>query len=241
MRNVAPIMQRELASFFWSPIAYVVLFLFTGICGILFILGSFEPGQESSLRSLLGHDFQMPLILMFAIPILTMRLLAEEFRIGTIETLMTAPVSETDVVVGKFMGAFAFYLVLLASTIVFAIIMGVFGRLDWGMLACTYLGLIMLGALLISIGLFFSACTSNQIIAVLSSIVVIAVFTYLARLIATKFEGLLRLVFHHLSILDHYRDFSRGLLDLNHVIFFLTTTGLFLFLSVKVLETRRWR
>jgi len=239
MRNVAPVMQRELSSYFWSPIAYVVLTIFLIVSGVLFILFSFVPGGESSLRTLLGQ--QMPMILVFVVPMLTMRLLSEEYRSGTIETLMTAPISETDVVLGKFLGGLFFYCVLLAATVVYAVIMSSFGRLDWGLLFCTYVGLILLGGLFVSIGLFFSACTPNQIVAVLSSFVVIGMFTFLAHRIATETSGILRLVLHHLSIFDHYQDFARGLLDLNHVIFFVTTTGLFLFLSVKVLESRRWR
>lgn len=239
MHNVTPVMRRELAAFFWSPIAYVVLTIFLLVCGILFALVSFVPGGESSLRTLLGG--QLPLILVFVVPMLTMRLFSEEYRSGTIETLMTAPVSETDVVLGKFLGGFLFYVVLVASTAVYAVIMASFGRLDPGMLFCNYLGLVLLGGLFVSIGLFFSACTRNQIVAVICSFVFIGVFTFLANLLAQKTSGALRLLLHHLSILDHYQDFARGLLDVDHVIFFVTTTALFLFLSVKVLESRRWR
>jgi ABC-2 type transport system permease protein len=232
-------MQRELNAYFYSSIAYVVLTVFLIVTGIFFISSNFTPGGESSLRELLGN--YMPLILVFILPMLTMRLLAEEYRGGTIETLMTAPVSEVEVVLGKFLGAMFFYGIMLATSLVYAVIISVFGRLDIGLLLCTYLGLVLLGAMYVAVGLFFSACTRNQIVAVICSFVLLAIITLLASFLAQDQSGLLRLVLLHLSVLDHFRDFGRGLVDTNHLFFFATTTGLFLFLAVKVLESRRWR
>ena len=172
---------------------------------------------------------------------LTMRLLSEEFRSGTIETLMTAPVTDVDVVLGKFFGVLVFYLAMLATTLLHVILVASFGPLDVGLVACSYLGLILLGGLYISVGLFFSACTRNQVIAVLCSFVLLAVFSFLANYLAHNQEGTLRVVIQHLSLISHFQDFARGLADTSHVVFFLTTTGMFLFLTVKVLESRRWR
>lgn len=238
MRNVAPLVQRELNTYFFSPIAYAVLTIFLLISGIFFLAMTFTPGAESSLRQLVDI---MPVILVVVLPIVTMRLLSDEFRTGTIETLMTAPVAESDVILGKFFGAVLFYAIMLVSTLIFAVIVASFGRLDWGLLLCSYLGLLLLGSLYIAVGLFFSACTVNQIISAVCSVVVLMVFTFLADYLATTQGGLFGLILHHLSIQDHYRDFTRGLLDTNHLIFFVTSTGLFLFLGVKVLELRRWR
>ena len=105
----------------------------------------------------------------------------------------------------------------------------------------TYIGLLVVGSLYISVGVFFSACTRNQVIAVLCSFVFLAVFTFLANYLGRSQEGVLRVVLQHLSIVAHYQDFARGLLDTNHITFFLTSTGLFLFFGVKALEFRRWR
>ncbi|NOX57249.1 MAG: ABC transporter permease subunit, partial [Planctomycetes bacterium] len=171
----------------------------------------------------------------------TMKLLSDEYRTGTIETLMTAPIGETDVVLGKFLGAFVFFLVMLATTLLYAVIIAIYGQLDVGMLAATYLGLILLGGLYLSVGLFFSACTGNQIIAAVGSMVLLVVFTFLADYLASKVSGVLKLVLHQLSIREHFGEFTRGLVDGNDVVFFVTSTGLFLFLTVKVLESRRWR
>ncbi|MCH7814648.1 MAG: ABC transporter permease subunit [Planctomycetes bacterium] len=239
MQNIGTLTRRELCVFFYSPIAYVVMAVFLAVTGIFFAKDNFLPGGEASLRVTFGN--YLPVILVFVVPMLTMRLLSEEFRAGTIETLMTAPVSETDVVLGKFCGTLIFYLAMLVTTLLHVILVAVYGPLDLGLLACTYVGLILLGGLYISVGLFFSACTRNQVIAVLCSFVLLAIFTFLANYLAGDQEGTVRVVLQHLSIVAHFQDFARGLFDLNHLIFFVSTTGLFLFLTVKVLESRRWR
>lgn len=231
-------MQRELGAFFYSPIAYAVLTVFLVLMGILFAGMTFVPGGRSSLQGLVHW---MPIILVLFLPVLTMKLLSDEYRTGTIETLMTAPVGETDVVLGKFLGALVFFVVMLATTLLYAMIVGAYGQLDWGMLASTYLGMMLLGGLYLSVGLFFSACSVNQIIAAVASMVSLLVFTLLANFLAGKSSGALKLLLSHLSIWEHFEQFTRGLIDGNDVVFFLTSTGLFLFLAVKVLESRRWR
>ena len=238
MGNVGTLTRRELSVFFYSPIAYVVIALFLIVTGIFFSLFNFQPGQEASLRETCRF---LPYILVFIIPMLTMRLLSEEFHSGTIEPLMTAPVSDTQVVLGKFLGTFVFCLILLATTVLHAVVIAAYGPLDVGLLLCTYLGLILLSALYVAVGLFFSACTRNQVIAVLCSFILLAIFTFLAELGATRYEGYIRLLLQHLSIPAHVADFTRGLLDTTHLVFFITTTAFFLFLTVKVLESRRWR
>jgi gliding motility-associated transport system permease protein len=239
MRNIGTLTQRELSSQFVSPIAYVVIALFLLVSGIFFASDNFLPGGEATVRPILGS--YMPIILVFVLPMLTMRLLSEEFRGGTIETLMTAPVNDTEVIVGKFLGTLSFYCIMLATTLVYPILVSMYGSLDVGLVAATYIGLLLVGGLYISVGLFFSTCTSNQVIAVLCSFVFLAVFTFLANYLARDQEGWLRVVLQHLSIISHFQDFSRGLIDSNHVVFFVTSTLLFLFLGVKALEFRRWR
>ncbi len=239
MRNIGTLTQRELAAFFFSPIAYVVLAVFLGVTGIFFVNDNFLPGEEASLRVTFGSYF--PIILVFVIPMLTMRLLSEEFRSGTIETLMTAPVSEVDVVLGKFLGTLIFFVVMLATTLLHVGLVMTYGSPDLGLVLSSYLGLLLLGGLYISVGLFFSACTRNQVIAVLCSFVLLAIFSFLANYIARDLEGNSRVILQHLSIIAHYQDFTRGLVDVNHLVFFVSTTGLFLFLAVKALESRRWR
>ncbi|MCC7292733.1 MAG: ABC transporter permease subunit [Phycisphaerales bacterium] len=240
MRKSMVIMQRELGAYFFSPIAYVVLALFLGLSGYLFSSFVFTAGGEASLRNLLD-GWAMPIMLLFFLSLLGMRLLSEEFRMGTVETLLTAPVTEAEVVFGKFLGAGAFYLIMLATTLVFGLFISLYGRLDPLLLLCHYLALIMLGALYISVGLFFSAWTKNQLVAGLLSMVFLLLFSVLAQLVADSLEGWLKAVFQHLSIVTHYSEMIRGRLGFNHVVYFLTTTAFFLFATVKVLESRRWR
>ena len=181
------------------------------------------------------------LILVFVLPMLTMRLLSEEFRNGTIETLMTTPITETEVVVGKFLGVLGVYGVLLLTMLIYPIILSMYGPLDLTLLICNYLGLILLGALYISVGLFFSACTKHQIIAVILSFALLAMMTFASQELAQFVPaGWLRVALQHVSVSSHFYDFVRGMLDLNHVVFFLSTTALFLYLTVKRLEMRRW-
>ena len=239
MGNVATVMRRELGAYFLSPVAYLVAAIFLLAAGLAFGLGNFTPGGEASLRPLL--ETWMVVILVCITPVLTMRLLAEEVRGGTIEMLMTAPVSESDVVFGKFFGAFVFLLILLIAPLIYAGILSAYGRLDLSLLLCHYIGVLLLGGLYLAVGLFFSACTRHQIIAVLLSLLVLVLMTFAAAPLAQTVEGLPRVLLQHLSVHAHYRVFVQGLLDVNHVAFFVTTTFFFLFVSTKWLEARRWR
>ncbi len=239
MRNIVIMAQRELGAYFLSPIAYAVAAVFLFSTGLAFGLGVFGNGEEASLRSL--FEFWIVLILVFVLPMLTMRLFSEEYRAGTIETLMTAPISETQIVLGKFLGAFGFFLILAATMLLYPIILSMYGPVDTVLLLCNYLGLLLLAALYTSIGLFFSACTKHQVIAVLLSFTLLAMMTFASQGLAQNLDGWPRMVLQHISVRTHFFDFVRGMVDMNHVVFFLTTTGLFLFLTVKRLEMRRWQ
>jgi len=239
MSNISTMAGRELGAYFLSPIAYAVTAVYLFSTGLVFSLGTFQNGAESSLRSL--FEFWIVLILVFVLPMLTMRLLSDELRSGTMESLLTAPVSETQIVLGKFFGAFAFFLILLATLLIYPLILSQYGPLDVRLLLCNFLGLVLLGALYIAVGLFFSATTKHQIVAVLLSFALLALVTFASEGLAQQVEGWLRALMQHLSIRTHFAEFVRGLLDVNHVVFFLTTTLLFLFLTVKRVEMRRWQ
>lgn len=239
MRNVTTVAGRELGAYFLSPIAYAVNAIFLFACGLAFGLGIFFNGGEASLRNM--FEFWIVLILVFVLPMLTMRLVSDELRIGTIETLMTAPITETDIVLGKFLGAFAFFLIMLVAILLYPLLLSMYGSIDLTLLLCHYLGLVLLGGLYIAVGLFFSACTKHQVIAVLVSFVLLALMTFASHALAQEVPaGWLRVVMQQISVRTHFGEFVRGMLDLNHVVFFLTTTGFFLFLTVKRLEMRRW-
>ncbi len=240
MHNVGTMIRREVGAYFLSPIAYAVMTIFLFSSGLAFGLGTFRTGGESSLRPM--FDAWIVLILVFVVPMLTMRLLSEEFRSGTIETLVTMPITETEIVLGKFLGAFVVCAILLATMLVYPIILPVYGSVDVQLLVCNYLGLLLLGALYVSVGLFFSSCTGHQIIAVLLSFALLALMTFATHGLAQVVEtGWIRVLLQQISVRSHFHDFVRGMVDANHVVFFLTTTGLFLFLTVKSLEMRRWQ
>jgi len=238
IRNVKAISQRELSSIFYSLIAYIVGLLFLIATATLFTRNTLIEGAAASLQPLFGH---MAWLLILAIPLMTMRMISEEYANGTIETLMTAPISDTEVVLGKFFGAMLFFLALVASTVVYAIVLSCYGDLDIKVLCYGYLGLVLLGALYASIGLFASSLTRHQLIAAVLGMAIIGLLTYAMDFLAGLQSGTWRLVIGYLNVLNHFQDFSRGIFDTRAIIFFLSTTLFFLFLSVKVMESKRWR
>jgi ABC-2 type transport system permease protein len=239
MQRIGTLVQRELGAYFLSPVAYIVAAIFLFSTGLAFGLGTFASGAEPSLRTLL--DPWMVIILVFVVPILTMRLIAEEVRTGTIETLMTAPVTEFEIIAGKYLGALVFYAILLACLLLYPITLSMYGSVDVKLLLCHYLGLLLLGGLYLSIGLFFSTCTRHQVVATLLSLALLTLMTFAFHGLAQLVQGWPRVVLQHLSVRAHFADFTRGLLEIKSLVFFLTTTVFFLFLSVKWLEMRRWR
>lgn len=239
MSTVGTLARRELGAYFLSPIAYAVMAMFLFSSGMAFGLGTFYAGGEASLRQL--FEPWMVFILVFVLPMLTMRLISDELRMGTIETLMTAPVTETQIVLGKFLGAWTFFVLLLAALIPYPLLLGAFGPVDSKLLFCHLLGVVLMGGLFIAVGLFFSACTKHQVVSVLLSLTLLVLMTFASDALAQKFEGWFRVFLQQLSVRSHFRDFVRGMFDLNHAVFFITTTAFFLFITVKRLEVRRWQ
>ena len=243
MSKVLLLTRREISSYFVSPIAYVAMALFLVISGIFFALADFRPGAPAAMRSI--FDIMM-FILIFILPMVTMRSLSEEQRSGTIEVLLTAPVTDIDVVVAKFLGSWIFYLAMLAPTLVYVVLLAAFGNPEYGPVASGYLGLVLLGALYVSVGLFASSLTQNQVIAAVTAFVILIVLAMLGPWIATVVPSRvwiigLRTLVQQATVRTHYQDFSQGVVDLVHVIYFVALTAYTLFLTVKVLESRRWR
>ena len=238
IRNVSALTQRELAASFFSPVAYVVAAVFLVATGYLFMTFTLVTGEEASVRPLLGYMAQ---ILVFAIPLLTMRTLADEFASGTIETLMTAPITDTEVVLSKFLGVLAFYAALLLTTLLHVVLLFLYGANEVGVFLCGYFGMVLLGAFYISIGVFASALTRHQLVAAIIATGVLGVLTFGVQGLSVLRGGNWRSVLGYVSVLRHFEDFSKGILDSRAIIFFLSGTAFFLFLAVKVLESRRWR
>lgn len=238
MRKIIVLARRELAGYFFSPMAYVIGALFLLTSGLWFFHKIFIPGGEASLRPLFES---MAYIMIFAVPLLTMRLISDEVRSGTIETLMTAPVTDTEVILGKFLGVMGFYVALLAGTVVFLVLMIVYGQPDPGVALVGYLGMLLLGAAFVAVGVFTSTLTRYQMVAAIVAVAILALFGLLMQVLVAHGAPPLNRLAARLNVMTYFRDFSRGVLDTRGLVFFITVTALFLFLSVKSLESRRWR
>jgi ABC-2 type transport system permease protein len=236
--RVVALTQRELAANFLSPVAYVVAALFLIAAGHLFMSNTLIEGGEASMRFMLDS---MAWLLVFAVPLLTMRVLADEYATGTIETLMTAPISDVEVILGKFIGVMVFYVALLATTVAHVILLFNYGAEDFGVVTYGYLGMVLLGGMYVAVGLFASSLTRYQLVAALIGMALLAVFTVLVDALASWQGGQWRVVLSYVNVLHHFKDFSRGIFDTKSVVFFLSNTVFFLFLAVKVMESRRWR
>ncbi|HEY8669048.1 MAG TPA: ABC transporter permease [Tepidisphaeraceae bacterium] len=238
MRLAPVIARRELSSYFYSPMAYVAMTIFLLASGLAF-WDDFQPGQVSGMRSIFEW---MVWFLVFIIPILCMGLLAQEWATGTIESLMTAPVAETDVVVGKFLGSLLFLIFLLIPTLIFLVMLRIYSRPDYGPIFSGYLGIVLVGALFIAIGLFCSSLTRSQVVAAVMAAAILFLVTIVPWWASSKttVTGFWRTVVDQ-GVFTQYKDFSRGVIDTGHLVFFLAATFVFLFLTTKVLESRRWK
>ena len=238
MQSIWVITKRELASFFDSLIAYIMLILFLGISGFFtWLFGSdiFLVGQ-ASLRAFFSIAYWT---LFFFIPALTMRLLAEEKRSGTIELLLTRPVSDRQVVTGKFLSTLILICIALAFTLPYVITIASIGNMDTGGVICGYFGLVLMSATYISIGLFASSITQNQIVAYLSSLTIGLFFHLLFDLLSGSFTGFAGQLFNTLSLRVHFESISRGVIDSSDLVYFLSLIFIGIFLSEVSLSRRK--
>ncbi len=229
MYTVWIIARKELQSYFDSLIAYIVLILFLGFSGFFtWLYGSdvFLVGQ-ASLKGFFSIAYWT---LFFFTPALTMRLLAEEKKTGTLEMLLTKAVTDRQVVLGKFVSAVMLVLVALACTIPYVITLSKIGNIDAGEVVCGYLGLILMSACYISIGLYASSQTNNQIVAFLMALFIGIFFHIIFEVLASSFTGPVSVVFQTLSLSNHFDSISRGVVDSRDIIYFCSIifTGLFL-------------
>lgn len=228
------IMKRDFRSYFNSPIAYVLIGLFMLLMGLYF--NSFI-GYGSDITGKLVSIMRG--LLLFIVPILTMRSMAEDKKNGTEVLLLTAPVRVTEIVLGKFLAAFSVFLVMTGVTLIFPLITIVAGKPDIALILSSYFGYILLGAIFISLGIFASSLTENQIIASIISLVSIFLIQNIDYL-ASFFSGFLNKAFLWLSVKDRYEDFSIGIIDLTSIIFMICYAAVFLILTVRIIERKRW-
>ena len=256
MNNVLAIANKELRSYFTSPIAYIVIGLFAALYGFFFwailqyfVAQSMQMGQfgmqgpqsmnvnQQLIRPLVQN---VTILVLFLMPMVTMRTYSEEKRSGTIELLLTSPLSDFQIIMGKFLGAMALYLIMLAVTLIHIAILFIYGRPEWKPIVTAYLGLVLLGGCFISLGLFISSLTKNQIVA---GMVTFAVFLFLWIITwIGSFSGpTVDKLTTYLSIIDHLDDFGKGVIDTTHVIYYLSFITFGLFLTAKSVDSERWR
>lgn len=244
MRNIFAVGRKELRSYFASPIAYIVATVFLVISGLIFFLTTIASGQ-ATLTGLLGT---IGIILLFLSPILTMRLFAEEQSTGTIELLLTAPVRDWEVVIGKYLAALGLLLVMLLLTAYYPILLFVYGSPDLGPLLSGYLVVVLVGGSFLSVGLLTSTLTKNQIVAAVVAIGILMVFWFISGaasfappITIGDFTLATDVIVRYLALSEHTGAMTRGLIELRDIVYYLSFIALFLFLSIRSIETRRWR
>jgi len=256
MSNILAIAQKELKSYFASPIAYIVIGMFALLYGYFYIailayfvrqsLQMSEFGQQGAQALNVNQALIRPLLqnvtilVLFVMPMVTMRTYAEEKRSGTIELLLTSPLSDFQIIMGKFLGAMALYGIMLLVSMIHLGTLFVYGRPEWKPLISAYLGLLLLGGCFISVGLFISSLTKNQIVA---GMVTFAVFLFLW--VITWIGGFsgptVDQLVNYLSIINHFDDFGKGVIDTTHVIYYVSFITFGLFLTAKSVDSERWR
>lgn len=244
MRNIWTIAKRELKLYFISPIAYIVIFVTLLVLGLIFYANITSAYiQQYTPPTIQIIISPLVTIFLFSVPAITMRTMAEENRSGTLELLMTSPIRDWELIIGKWLGAFLFYLIILAVTMIFAFTLNflVTPGIDQGLLVSNYLGLILLTALFISMGVFASSLFSNQIAAFFAGLGILLLFWLIG--LPSQALGIFGSdVLSYLDVGEHFfNTFYTGIIELKDVIFYISGIALFLFMGKAAVEIRRWR
>ncbi len=236
MHNVCTIFRKEMRSYFNSPVAYIVITLFLAITGYFFGSSLFLA-NSADLRALFGVA---PMIFLFFAPAITMRQLAEERRSGTMEILVTLPVTDLEIVLGKFLAAFALLAISVVLTAGALITVASLGNVDFGASLGGYLGLMLMGGVYVAIGMFTSSLSPNQIIAFIVGFVIIFALFMLDKVLVF-FPISLASTLEYLAVDYHFRNIARGVIDTRDLIYYASAIFFFLFLTVRMTESRKWR
>lgn len=254
MRNTLAIAQKELRSYFASPIAYIVIGMFAFVYGYFYAV-FFAAFLQQSMQSAMGGQQQalninqdmlrpaiqnMLVVLLFVLPMITMRTYAEEKRSGTIELLLTSPLSDFQIIVGKFLGAMGLYAAMLVATLPHMSVLFIYGNPEWKPIVTSYLGLLLIGGCFISVGLFISSLTKNQIVAAALTFATFLML-WVVNWLPSVSAGWSREVADYLSIIEHLDDFNKGVIDTTHLVYYFSFIAFGLFLTAKSVDTERWR
>jgi len=231
------ILKKEIKSYFYSPMAYVLIGFFLLVSSVLFFVFNLSSGY-GDIRWIFIHWIFILVLIMF-VSILTMRILAEDRKNGTEVLLITSPVSITSMVIGKYLAAFCVFLVMTAITFIYPIITIAYGAPFTVQIIGGYIGFILLGGSFISVGVFASSLTESQVVAVVISFVSMLLM-WIMDAVSSSFGGFISKVLDWFSVLARYEDFYRGILDISSIVYYLSFIAVFLFLTVRVIEKRRW-
>ncbi|MTI47448.1 ABC transporter permease [Sporosalibacterium faouarense] len=236
MNKTATIFKREMKSYFYSPLAYVIISVFLVISGYLFTT-SILFTKSSYMQDVFTN---MVTLMIFLIPLLTMGLLTEERKQGIDQLLFTTPLGVTEFVMGKFLAAFSVYSIMLVFTFMYPGVLEIFGTPDYGSIVSGYIGLLLVGGVFISVGLFASSLTESQVIAGLVSFGILLTI-WLLTMLKSVLSGILVTIVLKIDLFNYFYDFQNGILDSNAIIVYLSFIFVFLFLTTRVIDRRRWK
>ncbi len=259
MKNVITIFNREFRSYFSSPIAYVVIGLFLVLTGVFFylLMSSFlqysanlqwqaarmrQPAPPVNVNHMIIRPLfsNISVITLFVVPMITMRSFSDDKKTGTLELLLTSPVTTAQIVAGKFLAAFSLYVIMALLTWVYPLVIVFFGDPDVMPVAVSYIGILGMGAASVGIGVWISSMTENQIISAMGTFVVL-LFLWLVGWFANFSSGAIGGFFQYLSIVEHFDDFAKGIFDTGHLMYYFSLCGITLFLAHQSIESLRWR
>ncbi len=229
------IFKKELKSYFYSPVASVMIGLFVLVIAILFFITNILSLSADFTKTIATASF----LLVIIIPILTMRLIAEDRKTGVEVILLTSPVSVSKIVLGKYFAALVVFIIMTLITLIFPLIMSFFGTIAIAQTFSTYLGFILLGAAMTAIGIFASSLSENQIISVVLGFVIMLVI-WIINPVGTYAGGVLSVVLNWISLPAKFNNFTSGILDLSDIVYFVSFAAIFIFLTIRFIEKRRW-
>ncbi|MBN2056213.1 ABC transporter permease [bacterium] len=240
MKHTLAIFQKEFKSYFTTPIAYIFITIFLFFVNLIFF---YLPGVfVRNVADMREFFMILPWIFLLFVPLVTMRLWAEEKKLGTMELLMTLPVRESEVIVGKFMAAFLFLAIAIILTAPIAITLNLVGDPDMGPIYGGYLGALLLGGAYLAIGLFSSSLTENQIVAFIIGVFICFILLFTGSdILLFALPGWLVAIFKFIGLGSHFDSIGRGVVDSRDVIYYLSVIGFFLFLNLRSVESRKWK
>ncbi len=243
MKAVWATFLRELRAYFFSPLAYVVLFFFLVVNGVIFanLIGALADPRAPA-EPALGFFFRSTWLMLILLgPVLTMRLVSEELRSGSIEVLMTAPVTEGQVIAGKYLAALTFFAFLWLPTAAYALLISRHSDVDWGPIAAGYLGILGIGALFLAAGIFASAMTRSQLVAAMVTVALLFLLFLLGMFEELVTHENIKQLLGYINLWNHIDEFARGIVDTRRLVYYLSGSLFFLFLASRALADKKWR